>query len=138
MEKSSFPAFRSASLPNPTLQLDPCHAHATDASSSSQMAVEGPITPPLSPGNSEHEDPSRHDLMQGVEQQIVAPLNANGGLQSREVVPTDGSMDVDSLEPPLTRPPARHLEDEQSHVHRDGSLRLTDFEVKGTLGEYSP
>lgn len=28
---------------------------------------------------------------------------------------------------------ARHLEDEQPHTHR-GTLKLTDFEVKGTLG----
>jgi hypothetical protein len=32
------------------------------------------------------------------------------------------------------RPPARLLEDEAAHLEPLGKLKLTDFEVKGTLG----
>ena len=45
----------------------------------------------------------------------------------------DQDMDTD-CEPPLqpTNPPVRLLDNEEEHVHR--SLRLQDFEVRGTLG----
>lgn len=74
--------------------------------------------------------------MQGIEQEalIHTEANLNAGAQSREVAQLAGGMEVDQLEAGPTLQPARHLEDEQSHVQRGGSLRLTDFEVKGTLG----
>lgn len=45
----------------------------------------------------------------------------------------DHDMDLD-CEPPLqpTNPPVRLLDNEEEHIHR--SLRLKDFEVRGTLG----
>ena len=72
--------------------------------------------------------------MQGIEQDIPLPTEANAGMHSREVAQPGGTMEVDQPDTTQMQQPARHLEDEQSHVHRGGSLRLTDFEVKGTLG----
>ncbi len=45
----------------------------------------------------------------------------------------DHDMDLDCA-PPLqsAKPPVRLLDEEEEHVHR--SLRLQDFEVRGTLG----
>jgi hypothetical protein len=45
----------------------------------------------------------------------------------------DHDMDLD-CEPPLqpTNAPVRLLDNEEEHIHR--SLRLQDFEVRGTLG----
>jgi protein kinase A len=34
------------------------------------------------------------------------------------------------------KPPLRLLEDEQVHIEKSGSLRLKDFEIKGTLGQF--
>lgn len=46
-----------------------------------------------------------------------------------------GEMSVDPQMPePAGQPPLRCLDDEQVHLQRPGTLRLTDFEVKGTLG----
>jgi protein kinase A len=42
---------------------------------------------------------------------------------------------VDGLRPATPpKPPLRLLEDEQVHVEKSGSLKLKDFEIKGTLG----
>ena len=44
-------------------------------------------------------------------------------------------MDVLPLElPKPAKPPVRVLDNEEEHVHR--SLRLQDFELRGTLGTY--
>jgi len=44
--------------------------------------------------------------------------------------------DVSSVQPPKpAKPPVRVLDDEEEHVHR--SLRLQDFELRGTLGMYT-
>lgn len=55
---------------------------------------------------------------------------------SREMLQTEERMEVDMmrLSNSPRAPPARHLEDEQSHLEKRGALKLTDFEVKGTLG----
>lgn len=50
------------------------------------------------------------------------------------------SMDLETVETAVSeeegpKPPLRLLEDEKSHVNKSGGVRLTDFEVKGTLGE---
>ena len=48
---------------------------------------------------------------------------------------TESAPDHDmDCEPPLqpTNPPVRLLDNEEEHIHR--SLRLQDFEVRGTLG----
>lgn len=43
-------------------------------------------------------------------------------------------MSVDPEPEATGQPPLRCLDDEQVHLQRPGTLRLTDFEVKGTLG----
>lgn len=134
MEKSSLPAFRSASLPNPTLQLNTCSTPPIATRSSHAMPAKGPITPPLSPGASDHGDPPSDEPMQGVEQPSAQPIPVDTASQPTQSQP-EGTMEVDQQDSLSSAPPARALEDEQSHVHRGGSLSLTDFEVKGTLGE---
>lgn len=53
------------------------------------------------------------------------------------------SMDLETVETAVSepeegpKPPLRLLEDEKSHVNKSGGVSLTDFEVKGTLGEYA-
>lgn len=132
MDKPGLPSFRSASLPNPTLQIQPCQLQPLNAQQFGLVPAQGPMTPPLSPGNSDHEEIAPAHAMQDVEPQ-------NGGHESTmrgmgaEAAQSEGQMEVDQDEAAPNRPPARHLEDEQSHLHR-GSLQLTDFEVKGTLG----
>lgn len=72
--------------------------------------------------------------MRGIEPHILlnhTQLEADPRNFGVEVVQSEGHMEVD--EPASARQPVRHLEDEQSHLHC-GTLRLTDFEVKGTLG----
>ena len=48
-------------------------------------------------------------------------------------VDRDDELPVQPAKPPQT--PVRLLEDEEEHIHR--SLRLQDFEVRGTLGTYT-
>jgi hypothetical protein len=44
----------------------------------------------------------------------------------------DREMEVEQPKP--IQPLVRHLKDEEEHLHKGGSLKLTDFEVRGTLG----
>ncbi|GJE86953.1 cAMP dependent protein kinase [Phanerochaete sordida] len=132
MENSGYPSFRSASLPNPTLQipLQPPPAHL-----SGLVPAQGPMTPPLSPGNSDHEEIAPVDSMHGVEVQDAnlappVPTPRDSGMDAAQ---SEGQMEVDTVDAAPTTQPARRLEDEQSRVQR-GTLHLTDFEVKGTLG----
>ncbi|EKM55629.1 uncharacterized protein PHACADRAFT_256376 [Phanerochaete carnosa HHB-10118-sp] len=135
MEKSEFPSFRSASLPNPTLQIHPRQLQPSTTQESGLVPSQGPITPPLSPSNSDHGEIAPNDPMHGVEPQVanhaqLEPTPRDFGVEPAQ---SEGHMEVDEVESASTMQAVRHLEDEQSHVHR-GSLRLTDFEVKGTLG----
>ncbi|PSR71154.1 hypothetical protein PHLCEN_2v13000 [Hermanssonia centrifuga] len=143
MQWSSYPTFRSASLPNPSdrIRLNPLKPAKRN---SGFMLGEGPITPPMSPGHSDEEDET---IVVDSEPRISDPklvaqdpaaLQLQGREHrkpSREMLQLEERMEVDyrrlSTSP---RPAFRHLEDEQSHVERNGSLKLTDFEVKGTLG----
>ncbi|KZT69045.1 cAMP dependent protein kinase [Daedalea quercina L-15889] len=135
MDRPAAPAFRSTSLPN-SLRTRPCTAPLNTAvgSRNSGFAVgQGPITPPLSPGHSDEGDPS-----------IVIdsePRYSGGGTPPSEC-PTRGTraavaeeaMDIDSEQSESSpKPPLRRLEDEENHL-TSGTLKLTDFEVKGTLG----
>ncbi|KAI0080609.1 cAMP dependent protein kinase [Panus rudis PR-1116 ss-1] len=161
-QRPTYPAFRSASLPNPTehnkvrphIQMSFVN-HPTPQFSrrdSAFMASEGPITPPLSPTNSEGDDSAiivdSEPRYSGGEagghrfhddQRVLQSLPQRGShiqveASSRRPSRTEAvQMDVDVHHAEVPRLPMRHLEDEKSHVHR-GSLKLTDFEVKGTLG----
>ncbi|KAI0797848.1 cAMP dependent protein kinase [Abortiporus biennis] len=139
MERSSLPPFRSTSLPQPTNQGRPDNISRRDSS-----FVVSPITPPLSPGRSEEGDSAivvdpeprysgqhRSDSSSALGVYSQTEAGPRRSSHSRDSVV---SMDVDITEGDVSpRPAARHLEDEKSHVHR-GNLKLTDFEVKGTLG----
>lgn len=103
---------------------------------SQAVISDAPMTPPLSPGHSE----------QGFDA-IVVDAEPRYSSQEHNVPPTNASeagitpragtaaMEVDSHTPSPTgsQPPLRLLEDEQVHLQRSG-LRLSDFDVRGTLG----
>ncbi|CAL1704290.1 unnamed protein product [Somion occarium] len=127
MERHQYAAFRSSSLPIP----------------SERARADGPITPPLSPTISEDGDGDiivdSEPRYSGQRQDVPASINPTAHPEAHFRRPSRGveaeqQMDIDTAEEStIPKPAARNLEDEQSHVHR-GSLKLTDFEVKGTLG----
>jgi hypothetical protein len=85
-----------------------------------------PMTPPISPANSDRSD---------------AGIAVDADTASRAVcVPSQNLSEHDAtgLAQPiaigLPLPPIRLFEDEKFHVQRPGTLRLTDLEVRGTLG----
>ena len=144
MDHPIYPAFRSASLPSHTaLTLSTTPDPSLFRRDSDCMLSDGPITPPLSPGRSEDGDAAiivdsepRYSGP-GTQLQSSVPhahLREVDARQTRRSHQQDG-MDVDARPVASSpRPPQRHLEDEQSHLEK-GTLKLTDFEVKGTLGE---
>ena len=149
MDRPTYPAYRSASLPSPTQQP---RAVTTPLAipkkrDSAFMAPEGgPITPPMSPGASEDEEPMAIDpeprysgpgpSVPEAESVYLHPP-ADPRRASREMLQSEERMEVDSRRIPSSPRGAspKHLEDEQSHLERGGKLKLTDFEIKGTLGE---
>jgi len=115
----------------------PCNKQVPDA----------PMTPPLSPGQSEHGyDLPAEDIR--TNPLIVPPIHtiqAEARSSSFVAPPAAefdgfGAMEVDQQQPPASQelPPAsRSLDDERTQIQSSG-LRLTDFEVRGTLGELFP
>lgn len=150
MDHSSFPAFRSSSLPNPVEQDRASPFNMSDRRDSGFMASDGPITPPISPGNSDDEDSGiivdteprysghshgHHDMPPHTTVSRTLLPEASSRRASRSADLGDAMVVDVRTSPASPRPAARHLEDEQPHAHR-GSLKLTDFEVKGTLGKF--
>lgn len=96
----------------------------------SAVVLDAPITPPMSPGRSEPEEDSI----------VVDAEPRYSGPELRPPLCLDHAMDVDTQlvaesaeqQSPSQRP-ARLLEDEKVHLQKSG-LKLTDFEVRGTLG----
>ncbi|TBU65995.1 cAMP dependent protein kinase [Dichomitus squalens] len=143
MEYPLYPAFRSASLPNHTsLTLSTTPDLSAFRRDSDYMLSDGPITPPLSPGRSDEGEAIIVDSeprYSGPDGQLQPSLphphlrdieTARRGRRSHQ----QEGMDVDTRALASSpRPPQRHLEDEPSHLEK-GTLKLTDFEVKGTLG----
>ncbi|KDQ60624.1 hypothetical protein JAAARDRAFT_31588 [Jaapia argillacea MUCL 33604] len=137
----SFP--RSASLPIPSgdLRATNLFQPVPIRRDSEAMLSEGPITPPMSP-----KPQSEANREGGAIVVDVQPRFSGAGVQ-REMSPDQPTSSVQTPmlshrqpesgedERPRTppKPPLRLLENEQSHL-RKGTLRLTDFEVKGTLG----
>ncbi len=146
MEHPVYPAFRSTSLPSHTaLTLSTTPDSNLFRRDSDCMLSDGPITPPLSPERSDDGDGAiivdsepRYSGPGGQVQPSVPPAHLREGDSRRgRRSHQQDAMDVDVRAPASSpRPPQRHLEDEQSHLEK-GSLKLTDFEVKGTLGECS-
>jgi len=101
------------------------------------------MTPPLSPSHSENGgdaimvDPERR--FSGAER-TDHHFNPSSLTSTPEEIVTQWKepQEMDVERPPSATPPPpvmpRLLEDEQVHVEKPGSLNLTDFEVKGTLG----
>ncbi|TFK86380.1 cAMP dependent protein kinase [Polyporus arcularius HHB13444] len=143
MEHPVYPAFRSTSLPSHTaLTLSTTPDSNLFRRDSDCMLSDGPITPPLSPERSDDGDGAiivdsepRYSGPGGQVQPSVPPAHLREGDSRRgRRSHQQDVMDVDVRAPASSpRPPQRHLEDEQSHLEK-GSLKLTDFEVKGTLG----
>ena len=70
--------------------------------------------------------------------QTKSDSKENGQLQDVQDIPQDApdSMDVDTADDDVVlRRPQRLLEDEKVHLQRSG-IKLSDFEVRGTLGTY--
>lgn len=100
------------------------------------MIGKGPITPPISPGNSEDGAANAMTLdgesMGYPQDHVERPsltLQISTPLWQQPQIPV---MAPQPKSPP--KQPARLLEDEAVHVERRGVLRLLDFEVKGALG----
>ncbi|KAH8108148.1 cAMP dependent protein kinase [Cristinia sonorae] len=146
MDGPTMHAFRSSSLPNPIQQSRASPFNTPCWRDSGFIASEGPLTPPLSPGHSDDEDSgiivdteprySGHShghpdipMHARKSQPLLPEAMSRRGSRAPD---TESAMAVDTGD--LTdRPAARHLEDERPRTHR-GSLKLTDFEVKGTIG----
>ncbi|KZT28446.1 cAMP dependent protein kinase [Neolentinus lepideus HHB14362 ss-1] len=142
MDRPVLPFPRSASLPIPSeirpsnipFQALPFHRD------SEAMVTDGPITPPMSPGPHNDADQEASIIVDaeprysGVQRD---PRNPQSASVSQQQLHTLSSQKMDQEETPRPRtppkPPLRVLENEPSHVPK-GNLKLTDFEVKGTLG----
>jgi hypothetical protein len=106
----------------------------------SEISVqEGPITPPLSPPQSEAGaddaiivESDRHFI--NVDNDGCSPPRILGSSPNTQPGPSEDMETKQTRMATPPRPPLRLLEDEQVHVERSGLLGLTDFEIKGTLG----
>lgn len=89
-----------------------------------------PMTPPLSP---------EVDTIQIIADPLETPESDGTGPESTAIAVDDSqslsnTMQVDDAEKVVSpQPPQRLLEDERVHLQRSG-LKLSDFEVRGTLG----
>jgi hypothetical protein len=96
--------------------------------------TEVPMTPPMSPTQSEAEEGI---IVPEVSQD---PFPGTSNHLSTSEPPQWQEAEEMEVEIPAhkspPRGPLRLLEDEKVHVEKSGLLRLTDFEVKGTLGWY--
>lgn len=100
----------------------------TPRKDSKAMITEAPITPPMSPNQSE-----RNGTAMDVDTANSPQPQKSGTATKKQKA--DDKMQLEQPKPrtPI-QPPLRHLEDEEEHLQKGGSLRLTDFEVRGTLG----
>jgi len=87
------------------------------------MITEAPITPPMSPNQSERG---------GEAMAIDSNASSRGAGNTNRKAESEQPKSRTPVQPPTG--PLRHLEDEEEHLHRGGTLKLTDFEVRGTLG----
>ncbi|KAL0947367.1 hypothetical protein HGRIS_013483 [Hohenbuehelia grisea] len=126
-----------------------------DASSNSKTLLTPPMSPDHIEKHSEHLVPPQEarDRMDDDDEKILvdpeprfsdvpdmadvsdfAPPPSEGASISTDDWQEFGEMQVEPTTPESSQIAARLLEDERSHVYRSGTVKLTDFEVKGTLG----
>ncbi|KAJ7582579.1 putative cyclic AMP-dependent protein kinase catalytic subunit [Mycena floridula] len=91
----------------------------------SAIVLDGPITPPMSPGNSEQDIDDDDSIVIDAKPRYSGPEP----LTPHSMQVDDHSRDMDIVE----QRPLRSLEDEKVHLQGSG-LKLTHFEVRGTLG----
>lgn len=110
------------------------------------MVYEVLMTPPVSPSHSEDgTDATSGGVMMVCQQQEPYPEKPSSqDLQSQLHQAPALQAAYTHWQPPdpqrpLTPPPlpARSLENEEVHVEKPGVLKLTDFEVRGALGNVS-
>ncbi|KAA1474892.1 cAMP dependent protein kinase [Dentipellis sp. KUC8613] len=144
------PVRRSSSLPTSANERRNMVYRASRPDSDSDvMVVDGSITPPLSPGQNDDRKAetaivadqasiynARDSALNAQVRSSLGPAQLEGP-RSPQDTDQDICMERDEASschsassPP--RPPPRVLEEEQEHIHH--SLKLSDFEVKGTLG----
>ncbi|KAF8275236.1 kinase-like domain-containing protein [Lactarius quietus] len=130
---------RSSSLPIPTPAKQVCETPCLPSDHADVvMVLTDSATPPTSPRNTlitpelsiESQPPYTASAPSDISPDASPPHSPPQSLTESS---PDHDMDRD-CEPPLqtTNPPVRLLDDEEEHIHR--SLRLKDFEVRGTLG----
>jgi len=133
---------RSASLPTESRPITPNYHGHTVKSGSQIFHKPTPITPPLSPGHSESSDDDDYllndDTNEGDEDCIEAQESV---LCTKSLTPVRSDYSSIYIDPQLSsdekpQAPLRLLENEQVHLHftGPGGIRLSDFEVRGTLG----
>ncbi|KAF5387072.1 hypothetical protein D9615_001675 [Tricholomella constricta] len=101
---------------------------------SQAIVPDAPMTPPLSPSHSEHNVDAivvdAEPRYSGPEHIVPHSEATVAAITSRsETVEMEGDMNATTV----PQPPLRLLEDEQVHLQRSG-LKLSDFDVRGTLG----
>ena len=122
---------RSLSLPSPQEDIRRPSLTYPSRQPSQMVCLDTPtpLTPPMSPilkKNLPIED--QHN-------QTKPDSKVNGQLQDVQDIPQDApdSMNVDTADDVVLHRPQRLLEDEKVHLQRSG-IKLSDFEVRGTLG----
>lgn len=104
------------------------------------------MTPPVSPGHSEDgTNASSGGVVVVSPEQALYPEKQLGQEPQSQLhqapilqTPYPHWRVRDPQRPPTPPQPTRSLENEQVHVEKPGVLKLTDFEVRGTLGKVSP
>ena len=97
-----------------------------------EALVDAPMTPPLSPHQSEAGDDEK-SIVTDSEPDPHHCTPSESRVVSHSSIPVDMEVEPHQVTTP-PRPPARLLDDEAAHIEPPGRLKLTDFEVKGTLG----
>jgi hypothetical protein len=135
---SSMGASRRPSLANSLHSLQRRDSHVV-------IQEATPLTPPLSPAPDETTGKKEAIVMNEPHHSSIQDQHqfSNAGAapaqtQTTQQTPDESNMEVDpptAPEPEAPRPqrPLRLLEDEQVHLTRHG-LKLSDFEIRGTLG----
>jgi hypothetical protein len=120
--------------PSLSLPMDDSKRDSTARRDSSMM------TPPMSPG---HSEPSVDDDGDAIVVDTEPRYSGPDSLTPHTAAAQCAAMEVDNHEEQdaqsvsnASQPPLRLLEDEKVHLQKTG-LKLTDFEVRGTLGTSS-